>query len=33
MTSSVVDPDPHGTALISLSWIDADPELDPEGWK
>jgi hypothetical protein len=35
MTSSVVDPDPHGTALNWLSWIriNADPNPDKGRWK
>ncbi len=36
--SSVVDPDPHGSALIGLSWIririgNADLDPDPGAWK
>ncbi len=36
--SSVVDPDPYGSALIWLSWIrirvgNADPDPDPEAGK
>jgi hypothetical protein len=36
--SSVLDPDPHGSALIWLSWIririgNADPDPDRGAWK